>query len=126
LIILLFTYTPFLREQYGLVYSNSTYLKTWGDPITWFIVYGIFICAILNTKSLGLMKYRLCVYLGSISYGFYLIHYPVLMYFKDININPALQLIFSFTITALLSHISYQYFEKRIGKRIRNIKTYKP
>lgn len=126
IILLLFVYTPFNKQQYGLIYSENTYLQTWGDPVTWLIVYGIFICAVLNSKSLAFLNYRPFVYLGGISYGFYLIHYPVIMYFKDIKINSALQVILAFIVTALLSHISYHYFEKRIMKRIKNAATPRP
>ncbi|MCW8830320.1 MAG: acyltransferase [Gammaproteobacteria bacterium] len=119
-ILLLFIYTPFNREQFELTYFESTYLRTWGDPITWLIVYGVFICAILNTRSMAFLNYKPFVYLGGISYGFYLMHYPILMYFKDMKINSALQLIFAFTVTTILSHISYHYFEKRLGKKIKN------
>ena len=120
LIILLFTYTPVIREQYGLVYSESTYLRTWGDPVTWIIIYGIFICAILNSRSLAFLNYKPFVYLGNISYGFYLIHYPVLIYFKDLNINPILQFSLALIATMIVSQISYHYFEKPVGKLIRN------
>ena len=125
LVILLFTYTPVIREQYGLVYSESTYLRTWGDPITWAIIYGVFICAILNSRSLVFLNYKPFVYLGSISYGFYLIHYPVLIYFKDTMVNPVLQFSFAFIVTMVLSQASYHYFEKPVGKLIKNIATSK-
>jgi len=122
LIILLFLNLPVLREQYGLVYANNIFFRTWGDPITWVIVYGLFICVILNSKSVAFLNHRLFVYLGSISYGFYLMHYPVLLYFKALEISSIAKLVLAFTVATVISHLSYNYFEKPAGKKIRNLR----
>jgi peptidoglycan/LPS O-acetylase OafA/YrhL len=119
LLILLFLNLPVLRERYGLVYHGDAYLRTWGDPITWAIIYGLFICAILNSKSLTFLNLRPFVYLGNISYGFYLMHYPILKYCIALDLNSYVQLILAFCVTAGLAHLSYKYFERPTAKLIR-------
>jgi peptidoglycan/LPS O-acetylase OafA/YrhL len=44
------------------------------------LIYLLFICAALNSKSLVFLTYKPFIFLGNISYGFYLIHYPIIMY----------------------------------------------
>ena len=126
IIILLFMNTPIIREQYGLTFSQSSYINTWGDPATWIIIYSLFICAILNSKSLAFLNYSPFVYLGKISYGFYLIHYPVLMYFKMFELNPIIQFILALIVTIFISYLSYNYYEKPLAKRIKGTFLTKP
>lgn len=121
-LLLLFVNLPELRLQYGLLLSDDNYFKTWGDPVTWIVVYTTFICATLNAPGLAILKSRFFVFLGTISYGFYLIHYPVLMFFvKEVDVNPLAKLTFSFLTAALISYLSFHYFEKSIGRRIRDL-----
>lgn len=119
---LLFINLPGLRGQYGLVFGNDFFLRTWGDPVTWCIVYAVFICAALNSKSLSILNSKLTVYLGNVSYGFYLIHYPVLLFFvKETSFSSYAKFLLAFLVTLALSHISFYYFEKPAGKAIRAI-----
>jgi len=119
-LVLLFINLPELRVQFGLVFSENFYLKTWGDPITWIIVYTVFLCAALNAQSLFVLNTRFFVYLGNISYGFYLIHYPVLMFcVKEVNIALPAKFILAFFLAVALSHVSFYYFEKPASIKIR-------
>ena len=119
LVALLFLNLPVLREKYGLVYGDSSYFRIWCDPVTWVLVYSLFICAILNSKSLAFLNHRFFVYLGSISYGFYLVHYPVLVYVKELKTNSLVQLILAFIISAVVAHLSYKFYEKPMRRKIR-------
>ena len=120
-LLLLFINLPVLRHHYGLELKSGIFFQTWGDPITWAIVYIIFICAVLNSRSVSILNSKFLVHLGNISYGFYLFHYPILMFFvKEVNINPLAKFILAFIFAAAISHVSFYYFEMPIGRRIRN------
>lgn len=118
---LLFVNLPELRSQFGLAFTDIYFLRIWGDPVNWLVIYTLFMCAVLNASSLFILDSRFFVYLGSVSYGFYLIHYPVLIFFsKNVDIAPILKFILAFVFTLFLSHISFKYFEKPFGRKIRN------
>lgn len=120
-LVLLFINLPVLRHYYGLAQGGGFFFQTWGDPVTWAIVYIVFICAALNSSSLSILNSKFFVHLGNISYGFYLIHLPVLMFFvKEVSIDPIVKFILAFFLAAAISHISYYCFEKPIGRKIRN------
>jgi len=121
IIFLVFLNLPILREQYGFISSGSMYLRTWGDPITWCIVYSLFVCAVLSPMNVDLLNKNMLMYLGTISYGFYLIHYPVLMFFKGIEVHALIQLFLTLVCTLIISHCSLWYFEKPIGLKFRNL-----
>ena len=56
IIVLVFFNLPILREQYGFISSGSLYLRTWGDPITWFIVYSLFVYTVLSPMNVDLLN----------------------------------------------------------------------
>jgi peptidoglycan/LPS O-acetylase OafA/YrhL len=125
-LVLIFINLPELKFQYGLVLADG-FFRTWGDPTTWIIVYILFICALLKSTSLGILNSRFFVYLGNISYGFYLIHYPILTYFAyKVDAGPIAKLILAFIVTGLISQGSLLYFEKPVSKKIRNFAKSKP
>ncbi len=125
LIFFIFVNLPILRQEFGLIYSEYFYFRTWGDPIIWVSVYSLFICAVVDSKSLSFLKTKFFIYLGKISYGFYLMHYPVIMCFKGLEISPLSQCISAFIVTITIAHISYHYFERPVGRLIRNYPTAK-
>ena len=125
-LVLLFINLPELRNQYGLVLGDTTFMRTWADPINWIVVYSLFICAVLNSSSLAILNSRFVVYLGGISYGFYLIHYPVLMFFvKVVDVGPLTKFILAFSLSVLVSQISLRYFERPVGRIIRSVGIYR-
>jgi len=119
-LILLCINLPELRSKVGLVYTNDFFWKTWGDPLTWLLVYSVFMCVILNSTSMSVLNSQFFVYLGKVSYGFYLLHYPVLAYFVSITeINLYIRFGLALFITLLLSHLSFYFFEKPLAYKIR-------
>ncbi len=120
LLLLLALNLPALRLESGWILSNNFYLRTWLDPINWLLVYAIFICAMLNTASLQFLNTRPFVFLGDISFGFYLMHYPILKLVKLLPLLPFVQFIASFMITALLAWLSYRFFESGLSNKIRH------
>jgi hypothetical protein len=53
------------------------------------------------------------LYLGSISYSFYLWHLPILFFF-NVYFEERIKLIFAFIITVIFSHFSYIYIENKL------------
>lgn len=83
------------------------------------------ICAsffLLLRKKISKQKLNntLVLYLGNISYSFYLYHLPVLFFF-NIYFETKLRFIFAFIITIILSHFSYIYVENKFRNNKINI-----
>jgi hypothetical protein len=64
---------------------------------------------------------KLLIYLGDISYSFYLWHLPVL-YFFNIYYAEKYKLIYALILTILLSHLSYTFVEKKFKNLKINVK----
>lgn len=119
-VILLFVNLPALRQQFDLLLGSFPLFLNWYDPLTWILVYAVFLGAALNAKSLRFLSRRPFEHLGQVSYGFYLMHYPVMMFFlRRTNFNSYLKVALAFVVTLLLSSLSYYLFEKPVGRRIR-------
>lgn len=120
--VLLFLNLPELRLHYGLVISDEFFLRTWLDPVNLAVVYLLFLGAALNAKSLAILNTKFFASLGEVSYGFYIMHFPVLMFFVEhTSFNNAAKFILAFAATLAISHLSYKYFEKPMAKRIRQV-----
>ncbi len=81
----------------------------------------------LNPNPVFSLRNKLLDFYGSISYGFYVYHWVVIIvvikllqpYLDDRYGNLITDVVLysvSFLFTTLISHLSYQYFEKRILK----------
>ena len=119
LLILLLVNLPQFRKYFGLYWSPSMYFRTWLDPVTWGLVYGIFWCALLQSTSLNFLNWRLLAFFGGISYGFYLFHSPILEHVMPTPGSPIAKLIFVFLATMLLSFLSLKLYEIPLGSYIR-------
>jgi peptidoglycan/LPS O-acetylase OafA/YrhL len=117
-LLLVFINLPELRTQLGLNLDGGTYVKTWIDPLTWLLVLALFISCVCASRSLSFLNYAPFDYLGKISYGFYLIHYPVLYAFKDLSMPWWVVFFLSFVVTVLLSSISFHLFERPVQRYI--------
>ena len=122
LLILLFVNLPQLRQELGLAWSNRGFLNTWVDPITLIIVYGVFVSALFNSRGLAFLNWWPFAFLGQVSYGFYLIHQPILTHLSILEIDPISRMVLALFLTCLLAYLSYRYFERPIGRRIRQIR----
>lgn len=73
----------------------------------------------------NMLSNRIFVYLGEISFGFYLIHLLVIKYFKilyyklDLNMSELTQVSIIFIISLLLSIISFQYYENKVRGKLK-------
>ena len=96
----------------------ENYQFIWGYSLL-NMVFALLIVCIINKKSpFGFLKNSVLVYIGKISYGIYVYHVAVLMlirYIWDFHFSSPLGIllfIVYFTLTILLAHISYKYYEK--------------
>ncbi len=119
LLILMLMNLPWYRKYFGLYVIPDLYFRTWLDPVTWGLIYGVFWCALLESKTLGFLRWKPFVLFGGISYGFYLLHSPILEHAMPLAGSPFVKLVLIFLGTTLCSYLSFQYFEKPIGLRIR-------
>ncbi|MGY4859441.1 acyltransferase family protein [Cryobacterium sp. AP23] len=117
---LLFVNTPGFREQLGLSISpGAGYMSTWLDPITWLIVYGLFLSCLLVLPSLRFLDSKPFTVLGDISYGLYLLHFPILelaAHFLGVNV---LSFLAATLASAGLAWLSYRFFEVPTMRLIR-------
>lgn len=63
---------------------------------------------------------KILVYLGEISFGFYLFHWLVIKYLNLLNVSTSLVVnaLVAFVLTIILSMLSYEFFEKYCRKAI--------
>ena len=97
-------YAPYMREQY-----------IWGYSLINLVFSGILIQIRDGYFFSFLFDNTLLHYLGKISYGLYVFHYPMILLIK--NITPDLpfiiRLLMALLATIFMSAISYELFEKR-------------
>ena len=118
-VIALFLNLPAVRLEYEWIIDSHFFVRTWADPLNWFIVYCVFFCSMLNARALHFLNTKILVLLGEISFGFYLIHYPVLKLVKSLEIPLSLQFVTSCALICLMAWFSYKYFEQPVNKLIR-------
>lgn len=119
-IIALFVNLPAVRLEHNWVLDDHFFIRTWADPVNWLIVYSVFFCAMLNARGLSFLNTRPLVLLGEISFGFYLIHYPLLKIVKSIGVPVPLQFLASCLVISVTAWLLYNYFEKPANKLLRD------
>lgn len=110
---------PAVRLDAGWVLAENFFLRTWADPLNWLIVYGVFFCAMLNVRQFNFLNTRPVVFLGKISFGFYLLHYPILKLVYTMGCPQSLQFLICLVLTSVLAWLSYTYFEKPMNLWVR-------
>lgn len=117
---LLFVNLPGLRDELHLsIAPGSLYISTWLDPITWVIVTGLFVCCLVGSRSLKMFDSRAFVFLGNISYGLYLLHYPILEIAARFLGTSVVGLFVGCGASIGLAWLSYRYFERPVMALIR-------
>ena len=61
MLVLVFVNLPAVRERGGpaaFIFIDNTYVRTWLDPVSWIVVYGLTLCAALNARSLAILNWR--------------------------------------------------------------------
>jgi peptidoglycan/LPS O-acetylase OafA/YrhL len=117
---LLFVNLPAVRDQFHLsVAPGNIYTSTWLDPVTWFIVCGLFVCCLMESPGLAVLDSRPFVFLGNISYGLYLLHYPILEITARFVGTSLLGLLVGAGASVGLAWASYRWFELPVMEIIR-------
>ncbi|SCX30457.1 acyltransferase family protein [Mycolicibacterium fluoranthenivorans] len=119
-LVLLFVNLPGLRDEFHLsIAPGSLYISTWLDPITWVIVAGLFVCCLVGSTSLKMFDSRVFIFLGNISYGLYLLHYPILEITARFVGTSIVGLFVGCGASIGLAWLSYRYFERPVMALIR-------
>lgn len=87
------------------------FVPTWCMLIYTFAHQGGVLSKALSNKFL--------VYLGEISFSFYMIHLLVINYFSYLNLDKSVNFLICFLLSLLLSALIYKYYEEPMRKRIR-------
>ncbi len=116
----LFVNVPETRRMLGLYYNDTTLYLTWLDPISWMIILVLFIATVLNSSSLKILESRALIFLGEISFGFYLFHRPVLKICNEYFEQGIGTLAVPLLLTCILAGISFYFFEKPAAGKIRS------
>jgi len=119
-LILLLINLPEMRRDMGLVLHDNIFIRVWLDPLNWVIVYGLFLSALYGSKGLAFLAWRPFVFLGQISYGVYLLHYPFLEHLRIPHLGDTGNFVLALLCTVGIAYLSFHFFEKPIAKRIRN------
>jgi len=125
-VIALFLNLPAVRLKHDWILGSDFFVRTWADPLNWVIVYCVFFCAMLNARPLHFLNTRIFVLLGEISFGFYLIHYPVLKIIKSLGVPLVFQFATSCVLISLMAWFSYKYFEQPANRLIQRKLTKAP
>lgn len=77
-----------------------------------------------------LLSQRLFVYLGEISFSFYMIHQIVIRYLDFLKLENTYSFVVCLIVSLLLSSVIYQFYEEPLRKKIRfgfqkNVRRYK-
>ena len=120
-LILILFFTDFLKSESSIVYH-----------LTLTVIFSMFILMISNVKQPFIVKSNIINYLGRISYGIYMLHtivlnFVVFVFLKFTFESDALVIllinVLTISITFLVSHFSYKYFESYFLKKKNNFRT---
>jgi peptidoglycan/LPS O-acetylase OafA/YrhL len=101
-----FGYGPCMKDSYKYV---------WGYSAVNLMFAYILVHVRSNVFMPALFENKLLVYLGTISYGLYVFHFPMLWVVDSVmhNFPPILKVSTSLLLTVLISIASYEFMEKR-------------
>lgn len=105
---------PGLRADYGLVFGGWL-LRTWFDPLNVFVVVLVLLCAVYQVRPFRLLCVTPVIYLGEISYGFYLFHRPIVEFVASpsgLDLDNPVGALLALAVTVALAAVSYRYFER--------------
>jgi peptidoglycan/LPS O-acetylase OafA/YrhL len=99
--------------------TSNTYILNFNDEVFSLLFAVIILNLAANPKNVIHLENRVFNYLGKISYGIYMYHSIVILFYKNSIVYPIHFLIewaIIFSMTVLVSAISYEWFEKRFIK----------
>jgi len=122
-LVLMLINLPELRLNTGLASNGSTYFRVWLDPATLTIIFFVVLFTALESSGLSWLRCRVCLYLGQISYGIYLFHFPILMFYLEyLSLGKAGVVFFSMISTIISAHLSLVYLERPASSFLRKRK----
>lgn len=94
--------------------------KMWLSYEVLLVMSTVFFCVVfLVPNNNRLLANRLGDYIGKISYSLYLLHMPIIVQVNKLGLSVEVKLFLSLSLSILVAHISFTYFEKPIAKLIR-------
>lgn len=106
--------------RYASFWNYPLMITFWRSLLA--LAFALVLLFALSIKFTGILRKLLSplFYLGTISYGIYLWHLPVLLSLKKLTwISPSLALTVGVGLTCLFSCISWHFFEQPLVKRLR-------
>jgi peptidoglycan/LPS O-acetylase OafA/YrhL len=118
---ILFTYLSLTIFWHHSAFWDNLYMVVFFRTLLCFSFSLIILSAcLIQFKGLFLKLLLPFYYLGTISYGIYLWHLPVIESLKKIQWLTPIEFMFTtLTLTLILSSLSYHYFEKPIMERLK-------
>jgi peptidoglycan/LPS O-acetylase OafA/YrhL len=105
------------------IYSNvgGVWVSWWGGTLMEIAATALLLNVLLRPGGgvSKMLSWRPLVMLGSISYGLYLWHYPVLRAFLSLGYADAVNVVLAIAISMLAALISYRYLEQPVVKTSR-------
>lgn len=110
--------TTFISHEKDFWYTAHAVIFLRTLLAVWFATVLLFLCTFEPSAKCRKLLAPL-TYLGTISYGIYLFHWPILLQIKDFNIAPIAKLILVVASTVSLAALSWHFFEKRFLKKFK-------
>lgn len=111
---------PVLRKKFGIFDAS------WYSPIGIFIVTALFILIIIKQKDYKILSHSSLIFMSEISYGFYLIHRPIMKLFtNNFGTGPFIALLILISSIAL-AYVSFKLIEVPARKYIERKLNYSP
>ncbi|MEO8002497.1 MAG: acyltransferase [Arenimonas sp.] len=106
--------------------TNSVLFNTLGYSLVMLIATGLVAYLVPRNNSIfsRILKFRVFVYLGSISYVLYLVHKLVLIQVSSLGLSTWLYVLASFTITMLIAMCSWRFLEAPLQRYKSKIAAY--
>ncbi|KQT85078.1 acyltransferase [Aurantimonas sp. Leaf443] len=114
---------PQLRSDLGLSFGGFL-MRTWLDPLNIVAVTLLLAAAVHQVRPLRMICIAPLIYLGDISYGFYLFHRPIvelMVHYQVASVVTAFgAFVLTLGITAGLAALSFEYFERPMLRIVRD------
>jgi peptidoglycan/LPS O-acetylase OafA/YrhL len=104
---------PLIRQSLGLIVS-----KTWYDPISLFIICSLFILIITKPEDFFILRIKPLIFMSEISYGFYLVHRPLMKITRDELGTRPLAMFILFAVCVIVAWLSFKLVEVPARKYI--------
>lgn len=100
----------------------SHFVRTPGFIVEYFFIFATFFTIITNSKHgklSSILSSKLLIFLGSISFSFYLIHYIVIQAIPNQFANRMIEFSFKLAATIALSYYWHKLFEKKLYAKVK-------